>query len=344
MIKRFWFSFILLIPVFLGSSCKEQAAYYEETGSVFHTYYQIKYQSPKLLTDKIDAEFQKFSLSLNPFNPNSIISKVNRNEEVELDEWFIKVFNKAQEVSAKSNGAFDITCAPLINLWGFGFANMDSVSQEIIDSLKTFTGYEKIRIENGRVVKDDPRVILNCSAIAKGFSCDVIANLMEREGVENYMIDIGGEIVVKGINARGDCWRVGINKPEDDSTGIVQKVEEVVQLCKKGGFATSGNYRNYYIKDGKKYAHTIDPTTGYPSEQSILSATVIADDCITADAYATVFMVLGVDKAADFAKSIPEIDYFLIYADEDGKHRFAYSEGMLKSMPNRKNLAVLENP
>jgi thiamine biosynthesis lipoprotein len=334
----------LLLPAFLLGSCKQEQVYYEETGSVFHTFYKIKYQSASPLIEKIDAEFQQFNLSLNPFNPNSIIAQVNNNEPVELDAWFVEVFRKAQEVSEKSGGAFDITCAPFINLWGFGFANMDSVTQETIDSLKAFTGYEKIRIENNRIVKDDPRVILNCSAIAKGYSCDVIARLLEREGVENYMINIGGEVVVKGMNPRGDCWKTGINKPEDDSTGLVNEVEEVVQLCKKGGIATSGNYRNYYVKDGKKYAHTIDPKTGYPAEQSVLSATVVADDCMTADAYATTFMVVGVDRAAEIAKLVPEIDYFLIYADADGRHRFAYSEGMLKYLPNRKELGVLENP
>lgn len=341
MAKQAFFLVLLLLSL---SSCQKEKSYYEERGSVFHTIYAIKYQADKPLTEKIDAEFQKFNLSLNPFNPNSIISKVNRNEPVELDEWFVEVFNKAQEVSAKSNGAFDITCAPLVNLWGFGFANMDSVSQHMIDSLKTFTGYEKIRIENGQIVKDDPRVILNTSAIAKGFSCDVIARLMEREGVENYMIDIGGEVVVKGLNPKGDCWRIGINKPEDDSTGMINTVKEVAQLCQKAGMATSGNYRNYYVKDGKKYAHTIDPVSGYPAEKSILSATVIADDCMTADAYATVFMVLGVEQAAEFAKKVPEIDYFLIYTGENGEECVSYSEGMLKYLPNRQELAILENP
>lgn len=337
-------SLLTLLPVLITSSCKKEAVYYEETGTVFHTFYKIKYQAHKPLTEKIDAEFLKFNLSLNPFHPNSTITKVNNNEPVELDEWFVRVFNKAQEVSEKSGGAFDITCAPLVNLWGFGFANMDSVTQEVVDSLKTFTGFEKIRIKDGKIEKDDPRVILNTSAIAKGFSCDVIADLMEREGVENYMIDIGGEEVVKGLSPRGDCWRVGINEPEDDSTGMINKVKEVVKLCKKGGIATSGNYRNYYIKDGKKYGHTIDLSTGYPAEQSILSATVVADDCMTADAYATVFMVIGVDKAAEFAKKVPEIEYYLIYADEEGKERVVYSEGMLKYLPNRQELAILENP
>lgn len=151
-------AFLLLV---IASSCKKGTVYYEESGSVFHTFYSIKYQSDRQLTDKIDAEFEKFNLSLNPFNPNSIITKVNNNEPVELDEWFIEVFNKAQEVSERSGGAFDITCAPFVNLWGFGFANMDTVSQQVIDSLKEFTGYQKIRLENGKVIKDDPRIDLN---------------------------------------------------------------------------------------------------------------------------------------------------------------------------------------
>lgn len=330
--------------LFVCTACTNKGQYYEESGSVFHTLYQIKYQSPKLLTDKIDAELQAFNLSLNPFNPNSIIAKVNNNEPVEVDEWFIDVFNKAQEISVNSNGVFDATAAPLINLWGFGFSKMDRVTSESIDSIKAFVGYQKIRLEGKTVVKDDPRIMLSYSAIAKGYACDVIARLLEREGVENYMVDIGGEMAVQGVNPNGQCWRVGINKPEDDVTGVNKKVEEIVQPCKKCGIATSGDYRNFYIKDGKKYAHTIDPRTGYPAGQSMLSATIVADNCMTADGYATAFMAMGVDAAVAMAQSIPEIEYFIIYADETGKHQVKYSQGMIPYMPNRKALAILENP
>lgn len=325
----------VLLGMLLLVSCKEKKQYYEDRGTVFHTLYQIKYEAPQVLTEQIDAELQKFNLSLNPFNPNSVIAKVNRNESVEVDDWFKEVFNKAMEVSRNSDGVFDITCAPLINLWGFGFSRQDSVTPAMIDSLKTFVGYQKIHLEGNRVVKDDPRVLLNCSAIAKGFSCDVIARLLEREGVENYMIDIGGEVMMKGVNANGACWRIGINLPEDDSTGIKNNYDEIVSLCKKGAIATSGNYRNFYIKDGKKYAHTIDPRTGYPSEQSVLSATIVADDCMTADAYATAFMALGLERARQMADSIPEIEYYVIYADESGKHQIEYSEGMIPFLQKR---------
>ena len=242
------------------------------------------------------------------------------------------------EVSKNSDGVFDITCAPLVNLWGFGFSKKDSITPEMIDSLKTFVGYQKVRLEGNKVIKDDPRLLLNCSAIAKGYSSDIIARLLEREGVENYMVEIGGEVTMKGVNPKGECWRIGINKPEDDSTGIRNEIEEVVQLCKKGGVATSGNYRNYYVKDGKKYAHTIDPRTGYPAEQSILSATIVANDCMTADAYATAFMAMGLDKARQMAEKLPEIEYYVIYADENGKHRIEYSKGMIQYLPQRLSL------
>ena len=315
------------------ASCTPKKQYYAESGSVFHTIYNIKYEAFEPLTDEIDAELEAFNLSMNPFNPNSVISKVNRNEDVEIDEWFAVVFNKAMEVSEKSGGVFDATVAPLINLWGFGFEHSDSVSQQAIDSIKAFVGYEKVRVENNRVVKDDPRIKLNFSAIAKGYASDVIAALLEREGVENYMVEIGGEVAAKGRNPNGNCWGIGVPKPEDDSTGMKNTIETIIRLCNKSGIATSGDYRKFYIKEGKKYSHTIDPRTGYPSEQSVRSATVIAPDCMTADAYATVFMVLGADAAEAIAAKVPEIEYYLIYDEdaESGNYKTKYSEGM-KSM------------
>ena len=317
------------VALFFCFSCAGHKTYYEESGSVFHTLYHIKYESPTLLTDKIEAELQAFSLSLNPFHPHSIITKVNNNEDVEVDDWFLTVFNKAMEVSERSGGAFDVTVAPLINLWGFGFANSDAITQEKIDSILPFVGYRKIRIENRKVIKDDPRIQLNFSAIAKGYASDVIAALLEREGVNNYMVEIGGEVVVKGKNPNGLCWRVGINKPDDDAFGINTALENTAELCTPCGMATSGDYRNFRIIEGKKYGHTIDPITGYPSGQDILSATIIAPDCMTADAYATAFMAMGIEAASQMAETIPEIHYYLIYADPlTGNHKTLASPGM----------------
>jgi len=343
MMFRFY-AFILVIGLFSLVGCNDKGQYYEESGTVFHTLYKIRYQAPQLLTEKIDKELQDFNLSLNPFNPNSIIAKVNRNEPVEVDEWFTEVFNKAQEISVNSDGAFDATAAPLFNLWGFGFSKMDSVTPQMVDSIKEFVGYNKIRLEGKTVVKDDPRVMVSFSAIAKGYACDVIAKLLEREGVTNYMVDIGGEIVVNGVNQHGQCWRVGINKPEDDLEGINRSVEDIVQPCKRSGVATSGDYRNFYIKDGKRYAHTINPITGYPAAQNVLSATIVADDCMTADGYATTLMTLGAEKAIKLGDSIPGIEYYIIYTDDKGKYKISYSKGMLAYLPNRKQLDILENP
>ncbi len=336
--------FSSLLCLLLLSACT-QKSYYAESGTVFNTLYKLKYEAEAPLTEKIDAELQKFSLSLNPFNPNSIIAQVNRNEDVEVDEWFATVFNKAQEVSERSGGIFDITCAPLINAWGFGFSKMDTITPELIDSLKQFVGYRKVRLEGKKVVKDDPRVILNCSAIAKGYACDVIAALLEREGVKNYLVDIGGESTQKGVNPNGNCWTVGIRKPTKIAdTEDAPPLEDTLQLCKKGGIATSGDYQNFYVKNGKKYAHTINPLTGYPAEQDILSSTVIAEDCMTADAYATAFNAMGLNEAVEFAATLTGIEYFFIYFDHEGNYKIKYSPGILQYMPNRKQLAELENP
>ena len=291
-------------------------------GEVFRTSFQIKYHQNKRgkdLEEEIKARLDSFNLSLNPFNSNSIIYKVNNNIDVEVDDWFISVFNKAQEVSKISEGAYDITCAPLINLWGFGFEKIDDVTPDIIDSLKQFVGYDKVRIEGRKVIKDDPRLQLNASSIAKGYACDVIAQLLELNGITNYMIEIGGEVHAKGCNQNGEYWKVMITKPIDDYTNTISEKQEVVSLNNKS-LATSGNYRNYYIKDGKKYAHTINPLTGYPSEGDILSATVIYPDCMTADAFATAFMVLGFERACRIADRIPEMDYLFIYSDENGNY------------------------
>ncbi|MDH6311679.1 thiamine biosynthesis lipoprotein [Parabacteroides sp. PFB2-10] len=321
--------------IFSSISCTQKKEYFEETGSVFHTSYSIKYEASKLMTEEIDAELQAVNMSLNPFNPNAIIAKVNRNEKVEIDEHFRIVFNKAMEISEKSGGMFDITCAPFINIWGFGFKDEERVTPEMIDSIKPFVGYQKIRIEGNQVVKDDPRIMLNASAIAKGYTCDVVADMLEAHGVRNYMVEIGGEVTAKGVNNQGIPWRIGIRKPEEAGAGRPIAIEEVVHLTDKKGVATSGDYQNYYVKEGKKYAHTINPMTGYPAEQNILSSTIIAENCMTADGWATAFTAMGLEEACRVGDSIPGLEYFFIWSDENGSYRFSYSQGMAKYLPNR---------
>lgn len=313
------------------SACKndKKKVYIEDQGEIFHTTFHIKYEYDRSLYNEIMEELEKFDHSLNPFKENSIISDVNNNKPVELDSFFVAVFNKSEEISKITEGRFDITCSPLVNAWGFGFKNMEHVTPQVIDSLEKFVGYTKIRMENGKIIKTDPRVQVNTSAIAKGYSCDVIANLLQRHGIQNYMIEIGGEIAMKGKNDKGECWRIGVDKAIDDSTAMHRELQTILAICDKC-VATSGNYRNYYVKDGKKFAHTIDPTTGYPAEQDILGATVLANDCMTADAYATAFMASGLEKSREYAKKVPELEYYVIYRKDDGALGIEFSKGFEK--------------
>jgi thiamine biosynthesis lipoprotein len=314
----------------LAGACsdKKDAVYQEDRGEIFHTFYSIKYEYSRSLKTEILDELHRFDRSLNPFNPASIISRINNNDAIAPDSLFIEVFSKAQEVSAVSDGLFDITCSPLINAWGFGFKNMQDVTPLQIDSLKAFVGYEKISLKNGRIIKTDPRVQINTSAIAKGFSVDVVARLLDSFGVKNYLCEIGGEIRAKGLNRHNKCWRIGIDKPVDEKNAAHRQLQSIIRLCNKS-IATSGNYRNFYLKDGKKYAHTINPQTGYPSEGNILSASVVADDCMTADAYATVFMLTSIDDMRRIARE-QRLDVFLIYSDENGQIVATYTDGFEK--------------
>ena len=329
--------FLLLFVSCTTGNKKTNFEYYQESGEIFHTSFHIKYEYHRSVKEEIIEALQQFDQSLNPFKENSIISKVNNNVPVKLDTLFTEVFEKSMEVSRKTGGKFDITASPFINTWGFGFKDMDNVTQEKIDSMKPFVGFEKIRIVDGVIVKDEPRVQINTSAIAKGYSCDVVANVLRKFGIKNYMVEIGGEIAMRGKNKKGDCWRIGIDKPTDDSTAMQRELQIILSICDKA-VATSGNYRNYYVKDGVKYAHTIDPQTGYPSEQDILGATVIADDCMTADAYATAFMAMGVKQSVEVAKTIPGLYYYFIYVKPNGEVASMFSEGFYQFLANEKDL------
>lgn len=314
---------ILLVVLILGSCFilirKNHLHYYENSGKVFGTEYHIKYESYHDLHDSIIAVLGQVDNSLSVFNDGSIISKINRNEPVVPDKMFRDVFSQAQQVSQQTDGAFDITVAPLVNLWGFGFKKSASVSKTLIDSVMNIVGYQKVSMKDGRIEKQNPNVMLDCSAIAKGYGVDMVARLLDRSGVNNYMVEIGGEIVVKGYNDVNKIWKIGIEKPVDDKTGSGNL--QVVLPITNCALATSGNYRNFYFKDGKKYAHTIDPKTGYPVQHSLLSASVIAPTCAEADAYATAFMVMGMDKAKVLLKRQKHLKAYFIYSDATGKYK-----------------------
>ena len=320
-----------------NSTRNEDCPYQKMEGMVFHTIYHITYQGKEDFGQKFDKLFKEIDGSLSMFNDTSIISRMNNNDrDVVANRYFTNVFNKAFEVSEATNGAFDITVAPLVNLWGFGFKNSDNVSQQMVDSILQFVGYKSVSLdEEGHLHKQDTRTILDASSIAKGYMCDVIAEFLKEQGIENYMVEIGGEIALNGFNPKGKMWSVGINKPIEDSTMISNELQEVIYM-NHGGMATSGNYRNFYVKEGKKYAHTIDPHTGYPIQQDILSSTVIAEDCMTADAYATAFMVLGKDKALQILENDSTLmAYFIIEGEESNGYDIIYSPALANLLKSR---------
>jgi len=301
--------------------------YQNNKGMVFGTTYNITYQSDKNLNDEICRELQKVDNSLSPFNAQSIITAVNQNEAKPLNDMFKEVFNRAMAISDDTDGAFDITVAPLVNAWGFGFKNGVMPDSRQVDSLLQLVGYEKVALKSGRVVKQDPRIMLDCSAIAKGYGSDVVARFLRGRDIKNFMVEIGGEIVTSGVNPKRVPWKIGVTKPTDDTLSVSSELQTVLNVTDKA-MATSGNYRNYYYKGGKKYAHTINPKTGYPVQHSLLSATVLARDCATADAYATSFMVMGLDAAKRVLERHPEMMAYLIYSDDQGRNAVWYSPSL----------------
>lgn len=319
--KLIWqvpFLLFLIVGSLLIVLHQRSMPYRHDQGRVFGTVYHITYQADRDLHEAITAELRKVDDALSTFNRHSIIARINRNERVRTNEMFDDVFRLAQEIARETDGSFDITVAPLVNLWGFGFKTIRHPAANKVDSIRRFVGFRKVRLQNGHVVKDDPRLMLDCSAIAKGYGADAIARLLQRNDVRNYMVEIGGEIVVSGNSERRVPWKIGVSKPIDDPTSIHQEMMTVLNITNRA-MATSGNYRNFYYKGGRKYAHTIDPATGFPVQHSLLSATVLAHDCATADAYATAFMVMGIDRARELLSRHPELKAYLIYQGRNGE-------------------------
>ena len=304
---------LLLLP----DTPKKQ--YFHNQGNIFGTYYNIRYEATEDLHDSILHYLQVFDQSLSMFNQQSIISRINRNDSVTTDDLFNTMFREAMAISQLSDGAFDITVRPLVNAWGFGTKSQEprTKNQDInLDSIKAFVGYQHIRLNNHHLEKDDNRITLDASAIAKGYACDVVADLLRENGCHNLLVDIGGEVVLQGVNDKGNAWRVGITRPTIDATGAEKELQEVIassDLC----MATSGNYLQYYFVDGQRRSHTIDPRNGYPVQHSLLSATVTASTCMRADALATACMVLGEQAALDMINQTTDAACYLIIADSD---------------------------
>ena len=300
--------------------------YQVNQGMVFGTFYKITYQHDKNLQKEIEAQLKSVNDALSMFDKKSIITAVNNNEQVKLNDMFVNVFKLAQSISEDTDGAFDITVAPLVNAWGFGYKSGALPSQQDIDSIRAFVGYQKVKLSGMRIQKEDARLTLDCSAIAKGYGTDVVARYFLREGIKNFMVEIGGEIVTHGVNPKRQQWSIGIEKPVEDSLAMKSELQTVLKVDDIA-MATSGNYRNFYYKDGKKYAHTIDPKMGFPVQHNILSATVLAKQCAVADAYATAFMVMGLEKSKEVLARHKDLKAYLIY-DDNGKYGIWKSPGL----------------
>lgn len=327
------FLILLIVGSILIIRQNANAPYQKDSGTIFGTFYHITYQSNTNYHEEIKAELAKVDASLSPFNKESIITAINNNSDMKANDMFKVVFETAMKISEQTDGDFDITVSPLVNLWGFGFKNDIEPDSAVVDSLKEFIGYQKIKMVNNNIQKEDDRIMLDCSSIAKGFGVDVVAALLSRKGVQNFMIEIGGEVVTHGISSRKQPWRIGITKPIDDMMAATQETQQILSLNNEA-LATSGNYRNFRIVDGKKYAHTINPHTGYPADHNLLSATVIAKDCMTADGYATAFMVMGLEKTKLFLENHPELIVYLIYSNEQGENQVYYTPSLEQKFSN----------
>ena len=327
--KLIWqlpFLTLLIVGTILIIRQQQSTPYQKDSGTIFGTTYHITYQYDEDLQEEIVNKLQEVDDALSMFNKESIISKVNNNQPVVLNDMFVEVFQLAKEISKDTDGAFDITVAPLVNAWGFGFKNDQMPDKHAVDSLRALVGHQKVSYDGKKIVKKDPRITLDCSAIAKGYGVDVGARLLDKKDIKNYLVEIGGEVVTKGISEKRLPWKIGVTKPSEDALTESGELQTILNVTDKA-MATSGNYRNFYYKGKRKYAHTIDPKTGYPVQHNILSATVLCDECARADAFATAFMVMGMEKAKKVLEKNPDLMVYFIY-DKNGQLDVWYSPSL----------------
>ncbi len=304
----------------------------ELSGIALGTTYSITYFSHqnKSYQQKIDSVFAEINQSLSTYIPNSDISKINKGDTtVVVDNMFRDVFVLSKEIYKQTDGFFDPTVGTLVNAWGFGPEKMQEMDSTKIDSLLNYVGLDKISISaDNRIKKTTPEIYLDFNAIAKGYAVDKLAEMLTKEGVENYLIEVGGELVAKGINKETDKnWMVGIDNPNQD-----EKVFAAVINLKDKAMASSGNYRKFWIdeKTGEKFVHTINPKTGYPKKSNVLATTVVASTCAAADAYATAFMVMELEETKVFLNGFNHIETILIYIDDKGETQQFMTEGFKK--------------
>lgn len=316
--KRLDYLVVSLLLLALLPGCDTTKPYRTAEGMVWNTLYHITYSSNVPLDDSIQAVMKRVEMSLSAFNDSSVVSRVNRGETMMTDSLFRRVFLESKRISGLSGGAFDPTVGPLINLWGFGTTGKDTEppTAEAVDSARNLVGIAGCYLgEDGTIIKKNPLTVMNFSAIAKGFGCDEIGRMMRRNGVDSYMIEIGGEIAMSGKSPRGGLWRIKIDAPIECNDSIIHDGMGVIEVdsC---GIATSGNYRNYRVIEGQSMGHTINPFTGEPARSGILSATVIAPECMTADALATACMIMPLDSAMAMIESQPGVSAMFVTAGD----------------------------
>ena len=322
-------AFLLLIAsLLLLCSCEKSGRYVRiegfAQGGTYHVICSpVRGVGQQALRAAIDSRLQAIDFSLSGYNKGSLLSRLNAGEDLPLDSLFIECFTLSKAVWAETDGAFDPSAAPLFDLWGFGFTNKEQVTDRAVDSVRAFVGMDRLRLETREdgthLVREDPRMKLNFNAVAQGYSCDVVARYLDSLGCRAYLVDIGREIICKGLNESGTAWRIGLDKPTDGNMEEGRDLQAILEVS-DCGIVTSGNYRKFYIENGQKYAHTIDPKSGRPVSHNLLSATVVAKDAATADAYATWLMVVGVDKARAILAGRPDLEALLVY-EEDGQMR-----------------------
>jgi FAD:protein FMN transferase len=331
-------SFLIVVILFSIASCKK-AEFSSFNGFAQGTTYNIVYESsntagPDSLHKIVDKILLDFDMSLSWYKDSSILSRVNRNEDVRVDTFFAAVFRKSAAISEMTNGAFDITVAPLVKAWGFGPDDHKNFSEQKLDSLMKLIGMEKVSLVNDHVIRSVPGITLDFNAIAQGYSVDVVSRYFDGLGIKNYLIEIGGEVRARGTK-NGKLWRIGIDKPEDNNIIPGQTLQAIIRITDKS-LATSGNYRKFYVEDGIKYSHTIDPKTGYPARNRLLSATILADECATADGIATACMVMGHEKAIEFIKNNPQYSAYFVISGDDGNYQTWMCDNLKKYLTEEK--------
>lgn len=324
---------------------KERFEYVKSSGEMLGTFMQVTAltsQSPNLIYERMMTLDKEAKASMSIFDEGSLLSRVNRNETDSLDQHIIHCLELARKVTERSGGYYDVTVAPLVE--AYGFAGKDRTKRVNVDSLMEFVGVEKLSVKDGRLLKSDPRVRIDFNSIAKGYVVDMAADELEGMGIENYLVDIGGEVRCRGRNPKGGAWRVGIETPYDGNDTPGASIQQVISLT-DCAMATSGNYRRFYLDEqGNKVAHTIDPRTGKSAITDLLSATVIAPTCAEADAYGTMFMAMGTERAIELAKELATdgVMVYFIVAGEGDNYKVYYSTALAPMLKETKGYIAIK--